>query len=179
MTVNQLRIKWVEILEFFQKIESITDISLKKSLDHFSTVIHTSRDFRTISTNLKGQIYGYVQDVMSTGFLIKRMSDVYLEISKGYIMPPISELGIMLEEKNPEEIRRKKIKIDIQSKHANQIIFQRIQKEQAAIGQQIKSRMEEINVAFAPLLASMNPGRKAEIKKVIQTTKQHAVIQWV
>jgi len=179
MTMQRLRKNWLEILEFFQKIESITDVSLKNSLDDFSALIRTGKDFSTISTNFKGQLYHYVQDTMTTGFLIRRMSEVYLEISQGYILPPITELGELLELKDPQEIKQKKIKIDNQASQANQAIIRKTQEEQAAFDQQIKSRIKEINDGFAPILGNIAPKRKEEIKNVVQKGKKYSVIKWV
>ena len=168
MTLNQLRTRWLEILEFFQQIESIIDVSLGTALTNFAGLVDTGAGFQKVSNLMKTQIYLYIQDAMSNGYLIKRMSEVYVSISTDYIMPPVRQLGVMLEAKDPAEIKKMKLSISREAKKANQIIADKIKKERKIFVQLVGKRMKEIGTTFAPMLTCLSPERKTEIKVFAQ-----------
>ena len=168
ITLNELRTKWLEILEFFQQIESIIDVSLGNSLDKFARLIGTGAKFEKVSNLLKAQIYQYIQEAMTNGHLINRMSEVYVAISTEYIMPPVRELGIMLESKDAAKIQSMKIKVSLKAKNANQAITAKIKEERAAFVQSVGARMTEIETTFKPILTCIAPERRNELRVIVQ-----------
>jgi len=172
-TLNQLRAKWLEILEFFQKLESVIDKSLGMSLDNFGTYVETGRQIKQrsgkLSNNFKNQLYGYIQEAMTNGYLVNSMSSVYVNISAKYIMPPVRSLGIMMETKDLQKITSLKNKITNQAKTANGEISRRIAEEKMIFDAAVKRRRNEIHAAFKPILDHIPQARKEELTSLVGT----------
>ena len=172
-TLNQLRAKWLEILEFFQKLESVIDKSLGMSLDNVGTYVETGRKIKQkngkLSNNFKNQLYGYIQEAMTNGYLVNRMSSVYVIISARYIMPPVRQLGIMMETKDLKKITSLKNKISNQAKAANGEISRKIAEEKITFDAAVKKRRNEIQASFKPILDHIPQARKEELKSLVVT----------
>ena len=168
MTLNQLRTKWLEILEFFQQIESIVDVSLVPALKKIAKHVELGAKLGPVSNLLKHQMYGYIQEAMSNGYLIGRMSEVYVLISTDFIMPPVRELGEMLSTTDKGKIATLKISVSRKAKDANKSIEQKIIKEKEIFGRITGDRKKQIESTFTPILSSISPARKLEIRAIVQ-----------
>ena len=168
MTLNQLRTKWLEILEFFQQIESIVDVSLVPALKKIAKHVELGAKLGPVSNLLKHQMYGYIQEAMSNGYLIGRMSEVYVLISTDFIMPPVRELGEMLSTTDKRKIATLKISVSRKAKDANKSIEQKIIKEKEIFGRITGDRKKQIERTFTPILSSISPARKIEIRAIVQ-----------
>ena len=168
ITLNQLRTKWLEILEFFQQIESIVHVSLVPALKKVAKHVEFGAELGKVSNILKQQMYGYIQDAMSNGYLVRRMSEVYVSISTEFILPPVRELGEMLVEKDEKKINSRKISISRKAEDANKSIEQKIKKEMEIFGRITGDRKNQIESTFRPILSSISPARKREIKSIVQ-----------
>ena len=116
-------------------------------------------------------MYGYIQDAMSNGYLVRRMSDVYASISTDFILPPVRELGEMLVEKDKKKINSLKISISRKATDANKSIEQKI-KEMEIFARITDDRKKEIENTFRPILSSVSPARRNEIKAIVQKGEQ-------
>merc|ERR1719414_649342 len=168
ISLNQLRTKWLEILEFFQQIESIVDVSLVPALKKVAKHVEFGAELGKVSNILKQQMYGYIQDAMSNGYLVRRMSEVYVSISTEFILPPVRELGEMLVEKDKEKINSLKISISRKANDADKSIEQKIKKEMEIFGRITGDRKKEIESTFRPILSSISPARKNEIESTFR-----------
>ena len=171
--MNQLRTKWLEILEFFQQIESIVDVSLVPALKKVAKHVEFGAELGKVSNILKQQMYGYIQDAMSNGYLVRRMSEVYVSISTDFILPPVRELGAMLVEKDKKKINSMKISISRKANDANTSIEQKIKKEMEIFGKITDGRKKEIESTFRPILSSVSPARRNEIKAIVQQGQKY------
>ena len=166
--MNQLRTKWLEILEFFQQIESIVDVSLVPALKKVAKHVEFGAELGKVSDILKQQMYGYIQEAMTNGYLIRRMSEVYVSISDQFILPPVRVLGEMLVETDKKKINSMKISVSRKAKDANKSIEQKIKKEMEIFGRITGDRKKQIESTFRPILSSISPARKSEIKAIVQ-----------
>jgi len=172
-TLNQLRAKWLEILEFFQKLESIIDKSLGSSLDNLGTYVETGKEIKEtsgrLSNLLKNQLYGHIQEAMTNGYLVNRMSSIYVDISAMYIMPRVRSLGLMMETKDLKIISGLKQKITNQANAANEEISRRIATEKIDFDAAVKTRTNEIEASFKPILDRIDQPRKEELTRLVDT----------
>lgn len=190
-TLNKLRAKWLEILEFFQKLESVIDKGLGKSLDNFGTIVETGRKIKQrngkLSNNLKNQLYGYTQEAMTNAYLVNRMSSVYVNISAQYIMPPVRQLGIMMETNDLKKISSLKNKIFFEANAANREISRKISAEKIIFDAAVKKRRHQIEASFKPILDQIPEARKEELKGLVVTatnvitkvTRTRSAMSWV
>jgi len=168
-TLNQLRAKWLEILEFFQKMELMVDLSMGQFADLVS-YMEKGRDMKQIVPILPGvtknQIYDKIQLAMTSAYLVNRMSAVYVTISAEYIMPPVRQLGIMMETKDSNEITKLKNEIKTQAEAANTEITRKIEEEKMTFDVAVKKRIAEIQAGYKPILDQIPKERKEELKSL-------------
>lgn len=156
VTLVQVQKRWYEILEFFQKIESLIDVKMGKALDKFRNKIDKARKIQKktggVAKFLRKQIYKDIQETMSSGHLVNRMSTIYINISTEFIMPPLRDLGNMMEMNDTKQIEKAKDKIMNQTDNAAVVINARIKKEKEGFDAKMQKKMQEIESTFGPSL---------------------------
>lgn len=171
-TLHTLREKWLEILEFFQKMELMIDTSMGKFND-VAKYIEQGRDIKVrepLSPDFKNIIYRKIQMAMTSAYLVNRMSAVYVDISAEYIMPPVRKLGIMMETKDPNEITKLKIQIKEQAEKANAKITTTIKEEKRNFDSAVKKRLADIEAFYKPVFDQIPQARKSELEALSEET---------
>merc|ERR1712038_641363 len=168
--LNQLKDKWEKIRQFFQAIENIIDVSLGDKLDLYIKSLDKRTDnlihLRTVDS-YKNDLFAYIQDINTQGHLIGKMTSTYLTVSNKYILPPVTQLGLML---HVDEKQRKKLKVDIGAKTAKasreMLTILKNQKDEFLTS--ARARRNELIKTYQPIIDQIPEDRQREIEMEVQ-----------
>jgi len=167
--LNQLRVYWLEITEFFRKIETIIDSSVGRNIDKYVSNMERGKKVASLRNKIyfKNQIYTYIQDINTQSYLVGRMSSTYLNISDQYILPPVRKLGLMLEadvEKSKE--LRAKIGTDTQAASRKLTILLENQKKEFLT--KMNKRRDELENMYKPIFDKIPAERQRVIEEEVK-----------
>jgi len=169
--LNKLSSSWLELLEFFQKIQSIIETTLSPAMDSFVINVGITLKGLKLSEQLKFRLYDSVQEARSIGHLIGQMSKVYVGISTEFLLPKVRNLGVMLSETNPGKINKIKMNILREAKAAQGKLKQNIEDEAKTFADAIESRMAEIENSFTSVFENIPKERRNEVKQLAETAR--------
>merc|ERR1712025_1222823 len=113
--LSELKEHWLQIREFFQFIKNLVDEDVATQIEDFVDLLDKGKKKKSASLRRKNYykngLYKYIQDINTNGFLVRKLSTTYLNVSDTYILPPVRKLGKMLTVEDNDESMRLRAKI--------------------------------------------------------------------
>ena len=126
----------------------------------------------------KNQIYTYARESVTIGYVVQRLANGYVEVSRNHLMDPIARLPSMLAldaETDRSKIMSQKNYILKKCTAAQQAIKYMIDDEKKDFKRDLDSRMNVISQEFGKLTSSLSPAQKQEIKETVEDGIENAL----
>ena len=108
-----------------------------------------------------------MQDINTKGYLVRKLSTTYLDVSNTYILPPVRKLGQMLEA-DIEESKKLRAKIAAETKTASKEMNRILKTQQREFLDSMKERRDELEAIYAPIMENIPEERQRAIENEVR-----------
>ena len=108
-----------------------------------------------------------LQEINTHGYLVRKLSTTYLDVSDKYIMPPVRKLGEMLEA-DLAESKKLRGKIGADTKKASRELSQILKNQQSEFLTSMRNRRNELEAIYRPIMEHIPEERQRQIEKEVK-----------
>lgn len=171
--LSKLQTYWLEIREFFQLIQNMVDEEIANKVENYVNLLDNGSKSRNLRKKVyyKNRLYEYIQDINTNGYLVRKLSKTYLDVSNTYILPPVRKLGQMIEA-DIEESKRLRVKIAKETKTASAEMSRILKTQQREFLDSMKKRRDELEAIYEPIMKNLPEERQKEIENEVKEVSQ-------
>merc|ERR550532_1587268 len=176
--LNELRMHWLEIREFFQKISTLVDEGVGADVDKYVMRLISGQKIKSLRKEyyFKNKVYANIRGIRTQGHLVQKLSTTYLQVSDQYILPPVRKLGEMLQMSDVEENKRLRAQIATETKTASREMSSILKAQEAEFLDSMRKRREELENIYRPIFEQIPEERKREIKEEVNNASAQVAL---
>merc|ERR550532_10206 len=167
--LNELRVHWLEIREFFQKISTLVDEGVGADVDKYVMRLISGQKIKSLRKEyyFKNKVYANILDINTKGHLVRKLSTTYLNVSDRYILPPVRKLGEMLQVSDVKESKRLRAQIATETRAASREMSSILEAQREEFLDSMKERRDELETIYRPIFEQIPEERKREIEEEV------------
>ena len=108
-----------------------------------------------------------MQEINTKGYLVRKLSTTYLNVSDTYILPPVRKLGLMLRA-NLTESDRLRAKIAEETKTASSEMNSILKTQQREFLDSMRKRRDELEAIYQPIIEHIPEERQRAIEEEVK-----------
>lgn len=168
--MGRVKEQWEKMVQFFQMVSNIVEVSLSKTLKNFAS---TSEKTQDLSYNAKlfskDLLYIQASQVCNIASLVHMISGTYTDVSNKYLMDRVSSLGkLMAMDNSKPEFECERQQLQISCDEAQKGILRLVLKNKEEFDRKSAARLERIDQELLAILPAAPPEQIRSIQEAVQ-----------